>query len=191
MVDCQKRGYNAEKVAEMIKSLPDSFLPDEQDKELYNTMTQFDTESNQVLSGFNLNLNFGGIGSDATAKNANKEESQLQGGASALKDSMLSVEGVSTEQLINVHDFSLDRHPELGGGATTFESLDSPRHLSANVAHTLRTSRRKDKRNADELKLIEMHMKRRVPQLYLNTQGKQREKLSDFNDVMKQSLLSP
>ena len=51
---------------------------------------------------------------------------------------------------------------------------------------------KRQKRNPQELKLLELHMKRKVPHLYLNklTESRQ-DKLNDFNGVVRQALLSP
>ena len=53
---------------------------------------------------------------------------------------------------------------------------------------------KKDKRTIHDIKLAEMHMKRRVPQLYLSKNAKlggQEGKMNDFNSALKKSLLSP
>ena len=43
------------------------------------------------------------------------------------------------------------------------------------------------------VKLVEMHMKRKVPQMYISTGSRdgKNQKLNDFNSVLKQTLLTP
>ena len=52
--------------------------------------------------------------------------------------------------------------------------------------------RKKDRRTLNDVKLADMHMKRRVPQLYLSDEGKiGNTNMNEFNSQLKKSLLSP
>lgn len=55
------------------------------------------------------------------------------------------------------------------------------------------TLRKKEKRTLQDIKLAEMHMKRRVPQLYLSKDNKEGKivKMNDFNRILNKSLMSP
>lgn len=69
----------------------------------------------------------------------------------------------------------------------------SYQHPSAQTNHSTAAECDKEKRTLQEVKLADMHMKRRVPQIYLSRDVKQGKvsNMNDFNSVLKKSLLSP
>ena len=60
---------------------------------------------------------------------------------------------------------------------------------SSNVTRT----KKNDKRISSDVKVADMHMKRRVPQLYMSVDMKEGRggHLNEFNSMLQKSLLSP
>lgn len=86
-----------------------------------------------------------------------------------INDSILSAEmPSSTEQLINVEDFSVDKEITTRDRILVDQSQTKIKNSFDNGNRI--GSKRRQKRYPEELKLIELHMKRKVPQLYLSKQ---------------------
>ena len=184
IIQCRKQGTKTQRITEMLDELPETFKPDEEDIMLAETLKKHQEQADA-----------------ARKERIMTTESSLQKNDSIMSLSPINENLNNSQQLINVTDFggsmnstndqqtnvaikNLQSVPDSGSQQDCSQLLNYGTATPAERHNTTSPNKKNlQQKTIKDIKLADMHMKRRVPQLYLSKDVRDgfEGKMNDFN----------